>query len=185
MVKGVHDEFEPVHVVPVDVPIAQVSVRRVFDVSNVLGHDLPGRGLVVHDALLQHGHLQFAEDGLQLELGLVELLEEVSVVEHLVQHHLLQSDREFLQRGEHLHQRGVDLRERFALDSCEISGRRRFEDLDAYYESDVLSLSPFCSVMNVRYDCCIFGNVQNDKFSVFGAEKLLQFFAEFYLFPEK
>ena len=59
--EGVDDVLEPVHVVSVDVPVAQVPVRLVLDVSNVRGHYFPGHVVVREDALLEHGHLEFAQ----------------------------------------------------------------------------------------------------------------------------
>ena len=48
--------------VPVDVPISEVSVGGVLDVSDLGGHDLPGDVLLWLDAALQHGLLQLAQD---------------------------------------------------------------------------------------------------------------------------
>ena len=58
MAERVHHVLEAIHVVPVDVPVTEVSVRLVFDVPHVRGHDFSRDVLLRHDALLKHGHLE-------------------------------------------------------------------------------------------------------------------------------
>ena len=53
--EGVYGVLETVHVVPVDVPISQISIRVAFDVSNFLPHDLPRNLFVNRDPSLHHG----------------------------------------------------------------------------------------------------------------------------------
>ena len=63
--EGVDGVLQRVHVVPIDVPVAEVADGVVLYVANVFGHDATGDVLVaaVHaDVALQHRHLQLAED---------------------------------------------------------------------------------------------------------------------------
>ena len=62
MVEGVYDVLQPVHVVPVNVPVSEVAITLVLYVPHVLAHDVTGDVLALEDALLQHGHLEFAQD---------------------------------------------------------------------------------------------------------------------------
>ncbi len=136
VIERMNDVFEPVHVVPVDVPVSHVPVRRVLDVPDLLGHDGPGGGRRRGQALLQHGHLKLAQDLRQrkekssyssilwpyskhtycfeLELCLVEFFHKESIVEYLVQHDLFQSHRkaleirvDFSKRIVHLKNKGI------------------------------------------------------------------------------
>jgi len=97
VVESVDDVLESVHVISVNVPISEVPVAGVLDVPDVILHDLPGDVLAEGNVSLQHGHLQLTQHRLQLVLGLIELLDELPVEERLVQHNLLQPDREPLQ----------------------------------------------------------------------------------------
>lgn len=62
MVEGVYHVLQAVHVVSVDVPVAEVAVAGVLRVSDLLGHDRPVDVIPDVDVTLQHGHLQLAED---------------------------------------------------------------------------------------------------------------------------
>jgi hypothetical protein len=62
VVKGVNHVLEAVHVVSVDVPVAEVTVRLVLDVPDVGGHDLPRDVLLGNDAFLEHGNLELTEN---------------------------------------------------------------------------------------------------------------------------
>jgi len=97
VVESVDDVLKSVHVISVNVPISEVPVAGVLNVPDVILHDLPGDVLPEGNVPLQHGHLQLTQHRLQLVLGLVELLDELPVEERLVQHDLLEPDREPLQ----------------------------------------------------------------------------------------
>ena len=62
VVEGVNHVLEAVHVVSVDVPVAEVTVRLVLDVPDVGGHDLPRDVLLGNDSFLEHRHLKFTEN---------------------------------------------------------------------------------------------------------------------------
>ena len=62
VVEGVNHVLEAVHVVSVDVPVAEVTVRLVLDVPDVRGHDLPRNVLLGNDSFLEHRHLEFTEN---------------------------------------------------------------------------------------------------------------------------
>ena len=109
VLKRVHDVLEAVHVIAVDVPVPEVPVRVVLDLAQLLGHDVPRRRRVDHDAFFQERDLQFAQNGLEHELGLVKLLEEVAVVEQLIEDDLFEADGKLLQLAKHSHQSRVDL----------------------------------------------------------------------------
>ena len=62
IVEGVDDVFQPIHVVPIDPPVSQVSVALVLDVPHVILHDISGNVISELNTSLQHRHLQFAEN---------------------------------------------------------------------------------------------------------------------------
>ena len=58
IVERVDNVLEAVHVVPVDVPVPQVPVARVLNVSHIIVHDLPRDVLPKLDIPLKHRHLE-------------------------------------------------------------------------------------------------------------------------------
>jgi hypothetical protein len=40
MIKGLNDIFEAVHIVPVDVPVAEVAKRCVLNIPDIVRHDI-------------------------------------------------------------------------------------------------------------------------------------------------
>ena len=61
VIECVYDILEAVHVVPVDVPVAEVAIAGVLGVADLLAHDVPGHVLPSRDATFQHRHLQLTE----------------------------------------------------------------------------------------------------------------------------
>ena len=61
VVEGMYHVLEAVHVVPVDVPVAEVAVAGVLRVADLLAHDVPGHVLSRRDTTFQHCHLQLTE----------------------------------------------------------------------------------------------------------------------------
>ena len=62
IIKSVNDVFQAIHVIPVDVPISQVSVALVLNVSNVVLHDISSNVISKFNVSLEHSHLQFTEN---------------------------------------------------------------------------------------------------------------------------
>ena len=58
IIKCVNDVFQAIHVVPVDVPISQVSVALISNVSDVVLHDISGNVILELNVSLQHCHLE-------------------------------------------------------------------------------------------------------------------------------
>ena len=62
IIKCVDDVFQSIHVIPIDVPISQVSVALVLNVSNVVLHDISSNVISKFNVSLEHSHLQFTEN---------------------------------------------------------------------------------------------------------------------------